>query len=183
MGAAVRIKEEFVEETPSRNIIREAIDRVVEQAKGVLLEASPLLEEEMRKDTELYHALMDSQTSRVAWEAIRKYAHAEKHFLWAAPNSDTQQRGERIHHLAQANMDHLFNFRLPIRGLPTLKTATYGQVEEGMNFYFLQSTDMRKKGIFLKSILEMLKSKKKTVGEQLKLDDLQGAYDSAHVDD
>lgn len=166
-----------------RNIVREAIDRVVERANGVLLEASPLLEEEMRKDADLYRAIMDSYLPKACWEAIRRYAHAERLHLWAAPNSDTQGRGERIHHLAQANMDHLFNFRLPIQGLPKLGVATYAQVEEAMNFYFLRAADMRKKGTFLKSILGMLKNKRKTVGEQLKLADLQVAYDSAHVED
>ena len=178
MGATAR-KDEVIEES-ARDVVREAVEQAVEQAKGVLLDAIPFLRERAKRDVDLYNVLLGDYLHTACWEALRKYAHDERRIIWTAPNSDTQQKGGRVAYLAQANLNNLFTFRLPIRGLPMLGMCTYEQIKEAVDFYFGQAKDMQQKGQFLSFILDVLKSKKKTVQQQLKIEDLQGAYNRAH---
>ena len=153
---------------PERSLT-DIVDTVIEEAKGDLVRASVLLERWARADAEIFALICGPHIQKACWEVIRQYGHREREYLWVPPRADFQsQKGGRVKYLAAAHLDSLFDFRLPIRGLPKLGDCTREQVVEAVDFYMKHATDMRKKGEFLTLVLNALANhSKKPVREQL----------------
>lgn len=148
----------------------------VETAKGDLPQAARLLEAAALKDAELLNAITKRYLSKACWELLRGYASNTRCEIWRAPNIPTPDREkDRVQHLARANAATLYDFRLPIEGLPRLGDATKGEVQQAATFYLRQAVDMAGKGRFLVAVVGLMKGTK-PVRLQLKLTDLERCH-------
>ena len=162
-----------------RDPVREAVRRAVTSARGNLPDAARLLEMWVREDRDLFDLICSPFVPRACWDLLRAYVQQERKGIWAGespqPDShDPTQRGSRIHYLARSNFESLFDFRLPIGGMPKLGESTYQQVQEAIAFYHGHAEDMKRKGDWLALVLHALSPRsKKPVKDQVSLVQLQ----------
>lgn len=146
--------------------LQETIQQAIGEASNDAPAAAQLLEKWVRKDRRLFNELMMPYLSGACWDAIRRYCRREKRSLWTAPRYHMSGKGERVIHLAENNARSLFDFRLPLPGLPRLGDSNKEQVQSAEEFYQSQAKDMHAKAYWLHLIVEKM-SANTTVRQQL----------------
>lgn len=142
------------------------IVREIYEASADVREAANRLEEEAKRNTQLYQYLVAPYLSRACYEAITRACRKERQVVWAPPvyrkTSVTERKRENANY-------QLMNFPLP--GGKRLQLANAAEVRDAAMFYNKQAVDMSGKAKWLAAIAERIGDK--TVGEALTEQDLQ----------
>lgn len=164
------------------NIVSQAVATAIAESNGDFPLAAKILEDMAKKDRELFRQICEPSLPAACWELMRQRGMHERKLLWSTSNFDPKGiRGNRVEYLARANFESLFDFPLPIKGLPKLGDCTKEQIEEARDFYLERSRDFSQKGKFLDMIARVLKPGV-SVSKQVTVDRLEKFYREANAE-
>jgi len=144
--------------------MQEKIRSIIESATDVS-EASRMLEEEARKDADLYNHLTEPFLARACYDAVRTEYQSERKQIWTAPNYTEGGNGHRVKEHARTLLD------FPLPNGKRMRDATKADLLEASEFYRKQAADMARKARWLEQVAESVGKKK--VGNALSAEDLE----------
>lgn len=148
MSAVVR---EFPKEPMSvRAVARSALSK----AGGNVIEATRLMEQEIRNNMSKYRALMDPLVSEACYSAITALQRGNRKTIWTAPNYTAGGNGKRVHALSAGNL-----LMFPLPSGQALGSATKAEVLEAAKFYDSQALNMKTKAHWLLLVAKRLRGR------------------------
>ena len=166
--------------------VQDAVSQCYKQANGNAQEAARLLLLAAQANSRLKEAILNPHLMTHCWQLICQHSRNERARICAplyqedATKIDLAGKGERLAHLAAANARTLFDFPLPLEGLPKLGDASKDQVLASAEFYVKQANDMTTKSRWLNLIAKASKQGK-AIREQFTLIQLENLFQKARV--
>lgn len=150
--AKAKLKDD--EPTPE-SVAREVLDLCGDD----LPKATKMLEQRVRSNQSLWFALTDPLIHAACYDTLRGLVRQNRAIIWTAPNYDKGGNGDRVRHLASANL-----MMFPLPGGLLLKDATRVDVSRAAEFYHKQASDMHNKARWLSLIAQHV-TEDKCVGD------------------
>lgn len=149
-----------------RQLIFDATDEALEKSGGEIKNAVILLEQNVRRCSDLYNAIVESGIKDLCYEAIRlRLMHLRQSIVKqtntkdrALPSADRGFSDTGLSAVAAINLKSLMNF--PVTGGKRLGDCTHAEVAESAQKYYAQGLTMMSRGKWLALIAQSISGNK-----------------------
>jgi hypothetical protein len=128
--------------------------KVLSDADGDVQSATEALVKVIKKDPQLYRALMDPLVREACYSKVREICRSNRQSVWNTSQPTPVTGQQAISALAQATRSMLLNFPLP--GGKALGDATRAEVETASREYLTNGKNMVVKGRWLAAVARLV---------------------------